>query len=461
MPIKKALGRRRRTGLRSRSGIRSAINSRIMAIETLEDRRLLAFGVPELNFDGQGYTFLNPPDTVGDVGQDYYIQMINGLNGAIYSIYDKEDGTLVKGPIELNQLAPLGSRCNIGAGGDPIVLYDHLADRWLLTEFTIPGLDPGTGGEVGSLCVYVSKNSDPTVEPLRDGWYHYQFDIPVFPDYPKYAIWDDGYYVTANELSGLGPNSAGVYALDRESMLQGLPARPFQRFTAPPLPGWGFQTLTPVSLDGPAPPEGTPAYFVRQRDDEIHDDPLNNPFVDFIEVFELDVNWDDAGLSSFQRTQFVPVPEFDSTLCGTAFGPCFPQPGTDIELDPLKEFIMFGVQYRNFGDYQTMVGNFVTDVFDIDQGSIRWFEMRQTEDTEWGLFQDGTIIPDFDNRWNGAIAMDGSGNIAIGYNVVSAGTLPGIRYTGRLADDPLGTMQPENLLVNGQSSNTSNRWDGS
>jgi hypothetical protein len=458
MPTKKALGRRRRrNGSRSRFGMRSANHSRNMAIETLEDRRLLAFGVPELNFDGQDYTFLNPPDPTGAVGQDYYIQMINDLNGATYAIYDKDDGALVQGPTELNLLAPIGSPCRIAAGGDPIVLYDHLADRWLLTEFTIPGTNPGTGGEIGSLCVYVSKSSDPTVQPLPDGWHHYQFDIPVFPDYPKYAVWEDGYYVTANEVSALGPNSAGVYALDRENMLQGLPARPFQRFTAPPQPGWGFQTLTPVDLDGPAAPEDSPAYFVRQRDDEIHDDPLNNPFVDFIEVFELDVNWDDAGLSSFTGS-FVPVPEFDSTLCGTAFGPCFAQPGTDVELDPLKEFVMFRAQYRNFGDYETLVGNFVTDVFDNDQGGIRWFELRKTELTDWSLFQDGTIAPDFNNRWSGSIAMDGSGNIAIGYNIVSAGTLPGIRYAGREADDPLGFMRPENLLVNGFSSNTSNRW---
>ncbi len=466
MPSKHVLGRRRRRQLSSmsRSRNRSANSSRRMTIEALEDRRLLAFGIPELNFDGQNFNGIQVPDTNGDVGGDYFVQMVNAPvspntgGGSTYTIYDKETGELVVGPTGLSLLAPLGSTCRVAPAGDPIVLYDELADQWLLSEFTAPATD-AQGNQVGSLCVYISKNSDPT-SLLPDDWYAYQFDMPVFPDYPKFAVWEDAYYVTANELSGLGPNTAGVYALDRQAMINGDVPAPYQRFTAPPLAGWGFQTLTPADLDGPAAPAGSPAYFARQRDDEIHNDPFNNPFVDFIDIFELKVDFSDPALSTFGLATSVPVGEFDSTVCGTAFGPCFPQPGTAVTLDPLKEFIMWRLQYRNFGEYETLVGNFVTDVFDADIGKVHWFELRKTEATEWGVHQEGTYFgPDFDNRWAAAIAMDVSGNIAMGYNVVSAGTLPDLRYTGRLADDPLGQMGPQEYqIANSSASSTTNRW---
>ena len=173
-----------------------------------------AFGTPIFNFNGQGYTFVNPPDTVGDVGANHYVQMINATDVAVYN---KTTGAL----IQAFALTSLGG-CATG-NGDPIVLYDQLANRWFLSEF----------GSGNGLCVFISQTPDPL-----GAYYSYQFNMPSFPDYPKYGVWPDAYYATANE------NSPSIMALDRTRMLAGLSAT-FQRFTATALSGFGFQALTP------------------------------------------------------------------------------------------------------------------------------------------------------------------------------------------------------------------------
>jgi len=171
------------------------------------------FDTPLINIAGQNYTGVNPPDTVGDVGPNHYIQMVNSGGGASVTIYNKS-GTLVFGPFMLDTLG-VGGACASGFG-DPIVLYDRQADRWMMAEFA------GSGNH---LCVYISTTPDPT-----GTYYRYDFSTPNFPDYPKYAVWWDAYYVSSNE------NDPAAYALDRTKMLAGLPATS-QRFTAPPLSG--------------------------------------------------------------------------------------------------------------------------------------------------------------------------------------------------------------------------------
>ena len=149
--------------------------------------------------------------------------------------------------------------------------------------------------------------------------------------------------------------------------------------------------------------------------------------------------------------------EFDSTLCGLTSFSCIPQPGTGVKLDPLREVIMNRLAYRNFGNRQVLVGNFSTDVGG-DRSGVRWFELRKTG-ASWTLFQEGTYGSGTLNRWMGAIAMDKSGNIALGYNVANSSTYPGIRYAGRLSTDPLGGLpQGEHTIVSGSASNGSNRY---
>lgn len=401
-----------------------------------------AFSLPGLNFDGQGFSGVNPPDTVGDVGKNYYIQAINGSVGTRYTIYNKSDGSIAAGSFTLSDLGGSG-HCTSGLG-DPIVLYDRSADRWLLSEFA-----PDT---YSTLCLYISKTPD----PIAGGWYHYAFDTPNFPDYPKYGVWSDAYYVGSNES---GP--CALYALDRDKMLSGSAATA-QRFTVPNMAGFGFQMLIPADLDGlTAPPTNSPAYFMRHRDDEAHNIGSNNPSEDYLEIYEFRVDWDTPGNSSVSGPLNITVTEFDSDLCGLTSFNCFDQPGPATSLDPLREPVMWRLQYRNFDSHETLVGNFVTDVDGTDHGGIRWFELRKSGQTPWSLYQEGTYAPDSLNRWMGSIAMDGSGNIAVAYNVVdSQNTIyPGLKYAGRVASDTPGTLpQGENLIIAGSASNNSNRY---
>jgi hypothetical protein len=390
-----------------------------------------------LNYNGQGYTSVNPPDTVGDIGPGHYIQMINNSSSSRVTLYNKNTGAVLVGPVILSNLAPNGDPCRSSGSGDPIVLHDQLANRWLLSEFTNPA---------NNLCVYISQTSDPA-----GAYFFYRFPTPNFPDYPKYAVWPDAYYVTTNESGG-----PAAYALDRSRMLSGLSAT-FQRRTAPSLSGFGFQALTPADLDGAtAPPSGTPGLFMRHRDTEVHG-PSGQPSNDLLEVWAFTTNWTTPASSSFSKIADIQVAEFDSALCGLTSFSCIAQPGTSTRLDPLREVIMWRLAYRNFGSRQVLVGNFATDV-GSDRAGVRWFELRRTSGN-WSLFQEGTYAPGSVSRWMGAIAMDRSGNIALGYNVGNSSTYPSLRYVGRLASDGAGTMpRGEYTIVNGTASNGSNRY---
>ncbi len=391
----------------------------------------MGFTNPIINIAGIGFTGIRPPDTVGDVGIGHYIQMVNDdVTGSVVKVFDKTTGDVVAGPFLLETLWAGGpSACQVGFG-DPIVLLDN--GRWLMSEFAASG---------NHLCVYISR----TTNPVTGGWYTYDFPTPEFPDYPKYAVWPDAYYVSTNE------SSPAAYALDRYQMLLGLPAT-FQRFTAPRLAGFGFQALTPSDLDGRAPPAGSPNFFLRHRDDEVHDPTTNNPAVDFLEVWEFHVNFATPANSTFTLAATLPVTNFDSTLCGLATLQCFAQPFTSQKLDPLREVVMWRLQYRNFGSHQALVGNFVTDVDGANRGGIRWFELRRVGAGPWALFQEGTYAPlaDTGNRWMGSVAMDISGNIALGYTLSHAtAAYPSILYVGRKATDPLGVMTTAETYIQG------------
>ncbi|MDJ0840520.1 MAG: immune inhibitor A [Acidobacteriota bacterium] len=391
---------------------------------------------PANNLNGQGYTGVNPPDTVGDVGKDYYIQSINGSGGAVYTIYNKSNGSVAAGPFSMDAL---GSG-NCGSGlGDPIILYDELAERWMISEFSNSG---------NLMCVYVSQTSN----PISGGWYNYSFAGNSFPDYPKYGIWPDAYYVGTNE------STIGIYAFDRNAMLNGQAATS-QRFSTSDLSGFGFQMIPPVDHSGTAaPPANSPGLFIRHRDTEVHSG-LTDASNDYLEIFEFNVDWNNSNNSTLTGPTRIAISEIDSSLCGLTSFACIPQPGSSTTLDPLREVVMNTPTYRNMGGYEVIVGNLVTDVNGNDRAGIRWFELRNTG-SGWTLYQEGTYSPDSVNRWMGAIAMDASGNIALGYNVsASSGTFPGLRYTGRLAGDTLGVMtQAETVIVNGSAANASNRY---
>jgi hypothetical protein len=406
-------------------------------------RRGSGFTTPSRNFPGLGFTGVNPPDTVGDVGPAHYIQIVNSGGGGIVNVYDKAEPT--PNLVTSFSLDSLGSGVCASGFGDGIVLWDRAAQRWMLSEFS---------GSGNNLCVYVSQTAD----PVSGGWYAYGFTAPSFPDYPKYGVWPTdanggagSYIVTANDG---GP---GIYALDRGAMLTGAAAT-YQRMSIPGLPGFGFEAPTPADLDGPdAPPTSAPAIIMRHRDTESHSGPAAPG--DLLEMWSFDVDWNDTGNSVLNTLPSIDVADFDSSLCGLTSFSCFPQPGTGTRLDPLREVIMFRLQYFNFGDHESLVGNFVVDVDGADTGGLRWFELRSVGGGAWTLFQEGTYSPDDTNRWMAASAMDSSGNIAIAYNVSSTSVFPGLRYTGREDGDPLGVMtQPETVIHAGTASNSSNRY---
>ena len=130
-------------------------------------------------------------------------------------------------------------------------------------------------------------------------YYFYDFTTPTFPDYPKYAVWPDAYYVSSNETNPT------AYALNRTRMLSGLSAT-FQRFTAPSLSGFGFQSLIPADLDGATPPPaGAPGLFMRHRDTEVHG-PAGYPNQDILETYAFHVDWTTPANSTFTKTVRYP-----------------------------------------------------------------------------------------------------------------------------------------------------------
>jgi hypothetical protein len=379
----------------------------------------------DFSFEGTGNPTgcggCSPPDTVGDVGSNHYIQMVNATKVAIYN----KSGTLLNTPFNLGTLWTSGN-CASNAG-DPVVLYDSLADRWLLSQFASPS----------HMCVAVSQTSNPL-----GAYFTYTFNVGSFPDYFKFGVWPDAYYMSANE------GTYTAYAFNRANMLTGAAAT-FQKFTG------GTNLYMPSDVDGPtSPPAGAPNLFYTFKDNSFHGG------TDRIEVREFHVDWVTPANSTFTLAASLNIAPYTYTVCGFFNFNCIHQLGTAQRVDAVSEWPMFRFPYRNFGTHQTLVGTFtVGGGSGQDGAAIRWFELRKTG-ASWTLFQEGTLDPgDGHDRFMGSIAMDQAGNMALGY-AVSSGTMnPAMRYATRLSTDPLGTMQTEAVLINGTGSQTgSNRW---
>ncbi len=403
------------------------------------------FTTPAVNVDGQGNTGVSPPDTVGDVGPDYYIQSINGSSGSLVQIFDKSGATVGSS----FYMDTLGSGSCASGYGDPIVLYDRLAQRWVLQEFSQSG---------NYMCFYVSATADPT----EGTWYAYGFQAPNFPDYPHIGVWPDAYYTTTNE------HPSAVYAFDRENMITGGTARALQRFTLSDLDGYGFQTATPADLDGAdAPPAGAPGYIMRHVDDEAHSSYPDDAVNDLLEIYAFDVDWDTPANSTLTQLPDIMITDYNSWFMDYSTFYSVPQPGTTTRLDPILEVILNRLAYRNFGDHETLVGVFPTNIDEATSGSTvnagqRWFELRKVGAGDWTLHQEGTYQPgdSSENRFVGSVAMDQSGNMALAYSFTDLDPAvdPSLHFTGRLASDALDVMtQAETVLVAGSGSG-SGRW---
>ena len=398
------------------------------------------------NYAGQTSP-VSPPDTVGDVGPNHFVQAVNQSVSTI-QVLSKATGQVLK-TFTLESLTT-ASPCRSGFC-DPVVNYDRVADRWILSEL------PGSGGNV---CVYVSQTPDPT-----GAYYAYSFAVEgSTTDYPKYGVWPQNGNA-GSYLMGANAGSSGrdVFAFDRAKMLTGQPAT-FQKFSVPNLPNSGFQLVLPSTMQGPtAPPNGEPALFLRPRDDEAQDNAHTS--YDLLEMWTLTVDWATPSNSKLQQLTSLQMSDYDMTLCGLGgTWNCMPQPGTGQKIDPIREPLHFPFVYRNFGDHQSLVGTFVEDSDGTDHAALRWFELRKTAPGGWTLFQEGVVGGEANvHRSIGSITMDASGNIAMGYTRTgtNAPYYPSLYYRGRLASDPLGTMpQGEFPIADATTSKTDNERYG-
>jgi hypothetical protein len=401
------------------------------------------------SFDGMSQlSGPTPPDTVGDVGPNHYVQMVN----VRYAVYNKT-GTLLLGPSNINTLwSGFGGPCQTENAGDPIVLYDQLADRWLLTQFT-------AAGPTYYNCVALSTSPDPT-----GTYYRWAFSTGSnFPDYPKYGIWSDAYYISTREFAGMAFAGIGAYALNKTQMIAGNPSPQVISFLTPTAPMYNAgDGLLPADIDGSVlPPAGTPNFYIGSRD---NGGPYGAPS-DALNIWKFTVDFTNPPSSSFVLANTVAVAEFDSMLSACSGRNCVPQPGTTQKLDHqgYRQRPLHRAAYRNFGTHQSIVTNQSVEVPTAMSG-IRWWEIRSPNSSPT-IFQEGTYAPgasDGIHRWFGSTAQDQAGNMALGYSASDGtATFPSVRYTGRLASDPLGTMpQGEGSFATGAGSqlSTGARW---
>lgn len=414
------------------------------------------------NFNVFGFR-VNPPDPVGDVGPNHYVEMVN----LVFAVYSKT-GTLLLGPVDTGTLwSGFAVPDCTDPSGDPIVVYDQFVDRWILSQFTTRGFDDPSLPFYD--CVAISQTSDPTgayyryafiTQPDPDGGY-------FFPDYPKYGVWTDSYILTTRDFGSVDGYGISVYALEKNKMVNGQPdARAVQFFLdsdVVPLPLIG-DGLLPPDIDGKQKPKNEDsAPIIGTQDDNA----FYGAAFDALNIWELNVKWHATPTASLTLAAQLPVASFDSIFpCGVVRSTtprvrpnsrdCLPQPGvTDgsryLDILSYRQRPTWRLAYRNLGTYDAMVTNQSVEAAPGVAG-VRWYEIRRDSGGAYSVYQQGTYAPgDGVHRWMGSAAQDKNGNLALGYSVVNGvDVFPGIRYTARLAGDPLGQMTlGEGVIVNG------------
>ena len=390
---------------------------------------------PLLNFDGVPFPGVAcncaPPDTNGEPGATQYVQIVN--EG--YQVFNKTTGASQLGPAGITTLwSGFGGVCQSNGAGDPVVLYDQIANRWVITQFAGSGVPTDE-------CIAVSTTSDATGSYNR-----YDFHLGTnFFDYPHLSVWPDAYYMSMNVFNSSGTAFLGPqpFAFDRAKMLAGLPAT----FVSTGITGGpGEDVYLPGDLDGSIlPTAGAPASFVEF------------PSTGAYRVFHFHVDFATPANSTFTLFSSPAAAGF-TLLCSTTRS-CVPQAGTTNRVDGIGDRLMFRLAYRNFGDHEAVVGNYSVSSGGVS--GVRWFELRNVTAGPVTVFQESTYQPDTTWRWMGSAAMDQQGNLAVGYSASSASINPQIRYAGRLFTDPLNMLtQGETTLFAGAGSQTGslNRW---
>lgn len=399
-------------------------------------------GTP-VNIEGVPQNSGAPSDANGAVGFSQYVQWVNTQ----FAIYSKTDGALLLGPVDGNVLwsgltgTPGFDTCRTANQGDPIVQYDQLAKRWVLTQLAFTSLN----GPFFQ-CIAISTSDDAT-----GSYYRYVLGVndngvSLLGDYPKMSVWPDAYYfsfVLFTNANG-GYRGPGVCGLDRVPMLSGgATSAACYNF------GPAFGPILTSDIDGQIPPAAdSPVYLMA-----------------------LDFGEDGSGdhlffwrfsFSGLYVTDALTVPVAPFIIGCPTTGTCIKQPPPGEPLDALSDRLMYRLAYRNFGNREALVVNHSVQQPGAPTNGpvgVRWYELRDPATSPY-VYQQGTIAPDGDSRWMASMGIDKSGNIAVGYSVSGPATYPGIRYTGRLRTEPMGRMEVEGVIVNGSGAqvNTFGRW---
>lgn len=471
----------------------------------------VGFQGPQGTYDGR-----NPSDNSLAVGPDHIVQTVN-TRFAIFSKAGKKykkTGDALYGPVPINTFfAGLGGPCDQRNNGDSVVRYDQLADRWLVTMpiFTRiplaevgerpplaraapPGLlaRPGQASSPGRAVALPSNPpAPPPVQPQGRGrgrgqagqpppppppgsyamcyaisvgpdplgpYYRYAFERPLFPDYPRPAIWIDGYYtptsVSDNRISETIATEKHACVVDRARMLKGEPASEQCQMVT------NVNFLNNADIDGKAtPPRGSPNIMLAAGGtqlDKIFD-------ASTIDVWQYHVDWKDPSKTTLRGPEKIPVAPYHY-LCDGQLTNCVPQPGTDHRLDAQGDKIMSRVVYRRIGSQESIVAVHSVNT-SAGGGGVRWYELRIDTARNVTLRQQGTYAPDGFFRWMASPAIDRAGNIGIGYSFGGTPNFAGQRFAGRLASDPPGQLTlHEAVLAEGEASQssaprTTERWE--
>jgi hypothetical protein len=440
------------------------------------------------SFDGLGAGFegpqgvatvRNPSDNSLAVGPNHIMQTVNSRM-AIFtkkgSMYDTT-GRVLYGPVETrNVFRGFGGPCERINNGDAVVRYDQLANRWLIVMPTfrrspsrkydslpaqpgkpeklyIPAKDerlPVNARKPGNItdssfcmCYAISTSPDPF-----GTYYRYEFERKLFPDYPRPAVWPDGYYTSTS--TGDDVIEKHAYVADRSKMLKGEDATE-QSFIIKDV-----NFLVNADLDGrQLPPAGAPNIMMAAGGTQLKKVMED----DGIYVWKFHVDWKNPARTKLDGPVKIPVAPYHY-LCDGQLTRCVPQPGTEMRLDAQGDKLMARVVYRRIGKQQSIVA-----VHSVNSasggGAVRWYEFRLNKKRDVNLFQQGSFAPDKDYRWMASPAIDGKGNIGIGYSFGGAEHFPGQRFAGRLAGDAPGVLTlNETILVEGEASQTTTlRWE--
>ncbi len=454
------------------------------------------------SFDGLGAGFAgpqgssvlrNPSDNTLAVGRDHLVQIVN-TRMAIFSRagarFDSTGATLY-GPVQSNTVfRGAGGACEARNSGDAVVRYDQLADRWLIVipvfqrsvwhaddpkapkpgdppvasrpyrrgqpgpavplfvppparESIVTRPPPSRDSGAYAICYAVSATDDPT-----GAWYRYEFIRPLFPDYPRPAVWPDGYYVPTSTGDDVIEKHACV--VDRTRMLRGEEASEQCVVIA------DVNFLNNVDLDGTTlPPPGAPNIMLAAGGTQLRGRLADSVLL----AWTFHVDWADISKTRIEGPAYIPVAPY-RYLCGGQLTNCVPQPGTDRGLDSQGDKLMARVVYRRRGKRESIVAVHSINTA-AGKGGVRWYELQPGKDRALRVMQQGTYAPDSSYRWMASPAMDKFGNIGIGYSFGGTPHFAGQRFAGRRVNDPPGLLaQAEVVLAEGQASQlTTLRWE--